>query len=167
MKLLIKIFLPFVLAAMTGALAFAGSAASLPTTLTTDTEPTVTGWFLKEGQCMAVKDFLMLTPRKIKERTGEKLSLKERLALRYVQFQIKRDMKKGVSPADGTFNLDDEDRKFHIGGFLLGLLVPLIGYPISLLFKNRNVRRSALIGFGVQIVILLILLATGNLITYE
>ena len=161
MKNFIKLFLPFVLVAMMGTIAFAGSIASPVPALATDAGPTVTGWFLQDGQSMTVEDFLNITPKKIKERTGEKLSLKERLALRYVQSQIKRDIKKGISPADTAFNLDDEARKFNIGGFLLGLLLGLIGVLISLLFKNRNVRRSALLGFGISILIYLIVLAAG------
>ncbi|TAK32787.1 MAG: hypothetical protein EPO28_17580 [Saprospiraceae bacterium] len=161
MKNFTKSFLSFVIVAMMGTFAFAGSAASSAPALTTDTGPTVTGWFLKDGQSMAAEDFLSLTPKKIKESTGEKLSLKERLALRYVQSQIKRDIKKGISPADATFNLDDEARRFNIGGFLLGLFLGLIGFLISLLFRNRNVRRSALLGWGIAVVIYLIVLAVG------
>lgn len=161
MKNFIKSFLLFVMVAMMGAFAFAGSTASPTPALTTGTGPTVTGWFLEDGQSMAAEDFLNLTPKEIKQRTGEKLSLKEKLALRYVQSQIKRDIKKGISPADATFNLDDEARKFNIGGFLLGLFLGLIGWLISLLFKNKNVRRSALLGWGVAVVIYLIILATG------
>ncbi|MBI5914818.1 MAG: hypothetical protein HY842_05530 [Bacteroidetes bacterium] len=161
MKNFIKSFLSLVIVAMMGTLAFAGSTASPAPALATDAGPTVTGWFLQEGQSMTVEDFLKLTPKKIKESTGEKLSLKERLALRYVQSQIKREVKKGVSPSDEGFNLDDQARKFNIGGFLLGLFFGLIGFLIALLFKNKNVRRSALIGWGVWLVILLISLAAG------
>lgn len=161
MKNFTKPFLPFVIVAMMGTFAFAESAASPAPALTTDTGPTVTGWFLQDGQSMALEDFLKLTPKKIKESTGKKLRLKERLALRYVQSQIKREVKKGQIAPDEEFNLDKQPFKFGLCGFFLGFLFGLIGFLISLLFKNRNVRRSALIGWGVWIVILLIAVAVA------
>jgi hypothetical protein len=129
---------------------------STASALPKDKEPTVTGWFLADNQSMTLEDFLKLTPKKIKEITGKKLNLKERIALRYVQSNIKKDFKKGISNSNDTLNLDEEVRTFNFGGFLLGLFLGLIGYLISLLFKNKNVRRSALIGWGVWIAIFLL-----------
>ncbi len=50
----------------------------------------------------------------------------------------------------------NQNQKFHLGGFLLGLIVP-VGFIITLFFKDKNKKRrtfSALLG-------MLVVLATG------
>ena len=82
------------------------------------------------------------------------MSLRDRLVLRGVQYQVHRKVKKGED-----FNLEElyslEDRDFSFGGFLLGFFLGLIGLLIALLF-GRNAVRSALYGMICNAIIILI-----------
>ena len=158
-----KSFLPFVIVAMMGTIAFAGSAASPAPALTKDTGPTVTGLFLQEGQSMTADDFLKLTPKQIKESTGEKMSLKERLALRYAQSKIKKEIKRGHAARDTKFDLDEVVAEGGTSGmavagfvcslvglFIAGLLLGALGVIFSAIALGK-IKRTGKRGKGLAI----------------
>ena len=107
---------------------------------------------------MDTQDFMRLTPRELKK-LGIKLSLRDRLVLRQVQYQVHRKLKKGEA-----FDLEElydlEDRRFSIGGFLLGFFFSFIGVLIAILF-GRDAVRSALYGMLVNLIIGLIVYASS------
>lgn len=60
----------------------------------TPTEATVEGLDLFEGLGdLTMEEFLTLTPKKIKQKTGQKLKLKEIVALKIAQKKIKKQLK--------------------------------------------------------------------------
>jgi hypothetical protein len=105
---------------------------------------------------MTVQDFLALTPKKYKELTGEKLSLTQKIALKMAQRKMKKAIKNNekVDVAAMAGGLDTSD--FNIGGFVLGLLLNVIGVLIAYLIGDTNVIKWAWIGFAVFLVIFLL-----------
>jgi hypothetical protein len=116
------------------------------------------------GKFMSLADFVTLTPKKFREITGKRLSLINKLSLKFSQRAIKKDIN-----SDGTIDnskllkySDGEGFRLHGGGFVLGLLLGVIGFLITLLFNDDNRKRrmiSSLIGWGVWIIIFLIAIA--------
>lgn len=106
---------------------------------------------------MSVQDFLLLTPKKIKELTGKRISLKNRIGLWYAQKQIhKHAIVLNENVADtGAF-------KINWGAFALGLLLGLIGIIITLFFKDKKAWVSALIGWGIFLAVFLLILSAGQ-----
>ena len=107
---------------------------------------------------MDAKTFLTLTPAKIKEITGKKMTLKEKIGLKLAQRHVKKELKKGhevnmaeVMRAEGNFNWGAAAL-----GFFLGLIGVLIVY---LAFKNdkETARKSAWIGLAVWIAVWLLI----------
>lgn len=109
-------------------------------------------------QNLTTDDLLSLTPERYRLHTGKKLSLGERISLRLVKKSIRKHLKRGE-----TFVLNDvvesEKFKFKIGAFLLGFFFGLIGFLVSLAFKDRrNAMISAGIGWAIGVVIVLTLI---------
>lgn len=115
-------------------------------------ENTVTSPFAN----MTVDDFLSLTPKKYKELTGEKLSLTQKISLKLAQKKIRKAIKnnESIEGADMANAVDTSD--FNIGGFVLGLLLSVIGVLIAYLIGDTSVIKWAWIGFGVFLVIFLL-----------
>lgn len=115
----------------------------------------------KEGLLgLNVEQILALTPGKYEELTGTKMSLKEKIALKYVQRNIKRDLKKHGTVTMEDYVDGDGSVRFNIGGFVLGLLLGLIGVALAYIFSNdKSFRRSSWYGFGVLLILALILTA--------
>ena len=105
---------------------------------------------------MTVQDFLALTPKKYKELTGEKLSLTQKISLKLAQKKIRKAIKNNekVDSTEMANALDTSD--FNIGGFVLGLLLSVIGVLIAYLIGDTNVIKWAWIGFAVFLVIFLL-----------
>jgi hypothetical protein len=105
---------------------------------------------------MNVQDFLALTPKKYKELTGEKLSLTQKISLKLAQKKIRKAIKnnESIDSADMANAIDSSD--FNIGGFVLGLLLSVIGVLIAYLIGDTSVIKWAWIGFGVFLVIFLL-----------
>jgi phosphate-selective porin len=106
---------------------------------------------------MDAKTFLTLTPAKVKEITGKKMTLKEKIGLKLAQRHVKRELKKGhevnvaeALRAEGNFNWGAAAL-----GFFLGLIGVLIVY---LAFKNdkETARKSAWVGFGIWVAVWLL-----------
>jgi hypothetical protein len=151
------ILLPLLLTILASA-TFIPKKESLPTAVTATNENE-----FNEISNITFNDFLKLTPSTIKEITGEKLNTKERLVLSLMQKEIKRGIRKNEISGDTSvdFNQYFEEgiSRFNFGGFVLGLLLGLIGVLFAHIFStNKDFRRSAWQGWGVWLIILLILL---------
>jgi len=107
---------------------------------------------------LSVNDFLSLTPKKIRDMTGQKMSLSQKVALKMAQSKLKKDMKanRQASVSSAAAFVDDSD--FNIGGFVLGLLLSIIGVLIAYLIGDRDVIKWAWLGFGVSAIIFLLIL---------
>ncbi|WP_367390210.1 hypothetical protein [Lewinella sp. LCG006] len=101
-----------------------------------------------------LEDFVHLSAKDVAARTGERLSLKEKLVLKVVQRQVKRQLKKGER-VDLKSAHAEAGTTVNLGGFLLGLLLGLLGVLIALLI-DRDLVTSALYGLLVLVVILVI-----------
>ena len=105
---------------------------------------------------MTVEDFLSLTPKKYKELTGEKLSLTQKISLKLAQKKIKKAIKNNEKVDEGTVASAFDTSDFNIGGFILGLLLSVIGVLIAYLIGDTTVIKWAWIGFGVFLIIFLL-----------
>lgn len=105
---------------------------------------------------MTVQDFLALTPKKYKELTGEKLSVTQKISLKLAQKKIRKAVKNNESIDSATMANAVDTSDFNIGGFVLGLLLSVIGVLIAYLIGDTSVIKWAWIGFGVFLVIFLL-----------
>ena len=107
---------------------------------------------------MDPKTFLSLTPAKIQEMTGKKMTFKQKLGLKLAQRDVKKQLKQGkeVNMADMAKRADGG---ISVLWLILGLLLGVIGVLIALLTKkgkDDNRVKSSLIGWGIWIAIVLI-----------
>lgn len=105
---------------------------------------------------MTVQDFLALTPKKYKELTGEKLSVTQKISLKLAQKKIRKAVKNNESIDSATMANAVDTSDFNIGGFVLGLLLSVIGVLIAYLIGDTSVIKWAWIGFGVFLIIFLL-----------
>lgn len=96
-------------------------------------------------------DFLNLSPREVKKRTGKKLRLKDKIVLRLAQHKVKKALRSGQA-VDWQNTAHHGSSNFHLLGFLLGLLLPVVGNIIAL-FLGRNAFRSSLLGLLISILV--------------
>lgn len=74
--------------------------------------------------------------------------------VKITQKTIKRELRKGIkSDLDDSYR--DNNRRFSVGGFLLGFFFSLIGCLIAILF-GANAFRSSLLGLLCGIIVVLI-----------
>lgn len=104
-----------------------------------------------------LNDFVNMSAKDVAKATGEKLSFKEKVALKLVQRQVKRQMKKGER-VDLPTSYEKAAPSINIGGFILGFLLGLIGVLIALII-DRDLVTSALYGFLAWLVIVLVIVA--------
>jgi hypothetical protein len=105
---------------------------------------------------MSVEEFLSMTPKKFKEVTGQKLSITKKIALKMAQKKIRKALKNNET-VDGTTVANAMDTSdFNIGGFILGLLLSVIGVLIAYLIGDSTVIKWAWIGFGIFLIIFLL-----------
>ncbi|MEO0732824.1 MAG: YqaE/Pmp3 family membrane protein [Bacteroidota bacterium] len=57
-------------------------------------DPALLSAFTQDGQNFTTEDFLALTPKKIREATGRKLSLKESIGLKLAQKKVKKQIRR-------------------------------------------------------------------------
>jgi uncharacterized membrane protein YeaQ/YmgE (transglycosylase-associated protein family) len=114
-----------------------------------------------ELKSVTVKDFISFNTKDYKKLTGKKLSFKEKMGMKLMQKDLARKVR--ANKLDENAKLDfaqtmaEGERSFNIGGFLLGLLLGLIGVALAHIFsRDRAFRRSSWQGVGVLIVIALI-----------
>ena len=103
---------------------------------------------------VSTKDFLGLKASDIKAVTGKKLTIKERILLPIIKTEVYFQSKKN-SDLDAEYYYHRGARNFNLGGFLLGLFLPILGNLIAILF-GRNAFRSSLKGTLVAIILWLL-----------
>lgn len=93
---------------------------------------------------MGVQAFLSLTPAKVKEMTGKKMKLKERIVLKLAQKQVKKEMKKGKEVNLATTMKGFSDN-FNLGAFLLGVFLLFFGVLIVYLtnWEDPSIARKS------------------------
>jgi hypothetical protein len=107
---------------------------------------------------MLLQQFLNLTPKKYYALTGKKLNLGQKISLKLTQRKVKRMIRKG-EPIDLVAmqkRLDTSD--FNLLGFLLGLILNVIGVLIAYLIghDNPNLIKWAWIGVVIQSILILV-----------
>ena len=107
---------------------------------------------------LSVEDFLALTPKKMREMTGQKITLSQKVALKMAQSKLKKELqnKQQASVSSAAELVDSSD--FNLGGFVLGLLLSIFGVLIAYLIGDRDVIKWAWIGFGISAIIYLLVL---------
>jgi hypothetical protein len=105
-----------------------------------------------------LEDFLSLTPKKYTELTGKKMTLPQKVSLKIAQHKVKRAIKKGKTVDLNALSKEVDTSNFNIGGFVLGLLLGIIGVLIAYLIGDRNIIKWAWIGFAVWVGIVLLIL---------
>jgi hypothetical protein len=116
---------------------------------------------------VSVDALVKMNSREFSEVIGHKLSLKEKVVFRLAQREIRKEMKREGLQSDATLDVQkmmaDGEKGFYFGGFILGLLLGLIGVLIAYLMKkDKAFIRSAWIGWGVWVAILIAILASSG-----
>lgn len=102
-------------------------------------------------------ELLNLSRSDVEARIGRKMSFRERMARKIAKKQIKKARKRGTAQdLSAEKAMRDGTTAFNIGGFLLGLLLGLIGVLIAYIVDRDGMVRSAWIGFGVLLALILI-----------
>jgi hypothetical protein len=107
------------------------------------------------------KSFVALTPAKVAEMTGQKMTLNQKINLKLAQRQVKKDLKKGRDVNMIQMAQRAGDGSFNWGAAALGFFLGLIGVLIVYLaFKNDKeaARKAGWIGFAVGLALTLILI---------
>lgn len=105
---------------------------------------------------MSVDDFLKLSPKKYRELTGEKLSLTQKLSLKLAQKELKKAIKTKAFVDESIKSTAIDTSDFNLGGFILGLLLSVVGVLIAYLINDSTVIKWAWIGFGISAIIWLL-----------
>ena len=105
-----------------------------------------------------LEDFLSLTPKKYTELTGKKMTIPQKISLKIAQHKVKRAIKKGKTIDLNALSKEVDTSNFNIGGFVLGLLLGIIGVLIAYLIGDHNIVKWAWIGFAVWVGIVLLIL---------
>ncbi len=105
---------------------------------------------------LSIDDILNKDRKQIEKKIGKKLKLKERIALKVMKKRMKRALKKGKSKKQVKQALARGDFQFHVGGFFLGFLLGLIGVLIAYIFMEKPAIKSAWLGLGVVLVLVLL-----------
>ncbi len=84
------------------------------------------------------------------------------MVFKIAQRELKKEIKAGRVSKDKVLDVKafvaDEMPKFNIGGFVLGLLLGLIGVGLAHIFSNdKSFRRSSWYGFGALLILVVIL----------
>lgn len=107
---------------------------------------------------MTVQDFLSLTPKKYRELTGKKMKFSQKVSLKIAQYKVKRMVKQNKNIDVMKFTPQVETSDFNIGGFVLGLILGIIGVLIAYLIGDRSVIKWAWLGLAVWAAIVLLVL---------
>jgi hypothetical protein len=106
------------------------------------------------------QSFLALTPAKVAEMTGRKMTLNQKINLKLTQRQVKKQLKKGIEVDMMEMAKRANSGSFNWGAAALGFFLGLIGILIVYLaFKNDKevARKSGWIGFAVGVAVALLL----------
>ncbi len=107
------------------------------------------------------KSFLALTPAKVAEMTGRKLTLNQKINLKLTQRLVKKELKKGHAVNMHEMAKRADSGSFNWGAAALGFFLGLIGVLIVYLaFKNDKeaARKAAWIGFAVWVAVALLII---------
>ncbi|MEO8584266.1 MAG: hypothetical protein ABI415_10735 [Flavitalea sp.] len=107
---------------------------------------------------MNIQDFVTLTPRKYKEITGEKMTIPQKISLKIAQHRLKRELKANPQSELRMMSGGVDTSDFNIGGFILGLLLSVVGVLIAYIMDDSNVIKWAWVGFGISLLIILLVL---------
>ena len=119
------------------------------------------------GQKISLMNLSTIDVKDFENLSGRHLKFFDRLGFKLAQKKLRNSIN-----ADGTIdnkklnkflNQGDHSTGFHLGGFALGFLVGLIGVLIAYLINDDNKQNRvkwAWIGFGIAIVLYLIVLLT-------
>ena len=116
---------------------------------------------------VTVDALVKMNSREFAEVIGHKLSLKEKIVFRIAQRELRKEIKREGIQSYATLDVQqmmaDGEKNFYFGGFILGLLLGLIGVLIAYLMKkDKAFIRSTWIGWGAWVVLLVILLASSG-----
>lgn len=116
---------------------------------------------------VTVDALVKMNSREFAEVIGHKLSLKEKIVFRIAQRELRKEIKREGIQSDATLDVQqmmaDGEKGFYFGGFILGLLLGLIGVLIAYLMKkDKAFIRSTWIGWGVWVALIVILLAASG-----
>ena len=106
-----------------------------------------------------VDTFANMSLKEVAAKTGKKLKLRDKIVLKLAQKQIKKNLKKG-KPINAEEIYTTSDKRFNLGGFLLGFFFSLLGVLVALLF-GKNAVRSALLGTLCGLIVVLIAVLAG------
>ncbi len=116
---------------------------------------------------LTVDALVKMSSREFSEVIGHKLSLKEKVVFRLAQRELRKEIKREGLQSDATLDVQqmmaDGEKGFYFGGFILGLLLGLIGVLIAYIMKkDKGFIRSAWIGWGVWVAIVIAVLASSG-----
>ena len=104
------------------------------------------------------ESFIKADFKSLEEASQKKLSVREKIVAKIAQRSLKKELRKGKD-----IDLDDyyhrSDRRFSIGGFLLGFFFPIIGSLVAILFGGNAFRSSLLVLLCAAIVVLILAVA--------
>ncbi|MBA4168296.1 MAG: hypothetical protein H0X41_12285 [Chitinophagaceae bacterium] len=119
-----------------------------------------------DKQWISLEDVANMKPRQFAAITHQHMNILQRAGFALAQKKLRNSI-----DADGTVNnkrlqamvtpMLDGDTGFHMGGFALGFLLGLIGLLIAYLInddKKANRRKWAWLGFGIFVVLYLVLI---------
>lgn len=107
---------------------------------------------------MTMGEFMELTPKTYKEMTGKKMSFSQKLSLKLLQRKLRKAAKNNEQTESHIMPAGLDTSDFSIGGFVLGLLLPIIGVLIAYLIGDTTVIKWAWVGFGIWVIIGLLVL---------
>lgn len=113
---------------------------------------------------MTYQQILDLSPKNFEALTGKQLSFKEKMGLNLLKRDIKAKIKSQEIAVTDKVNFKSaiagEGTSVNILGFFAGLLLGLIGVLlVYLLSDDKVMRRSSWYGWGVWLIILLLLMS--------
>ena len=118
----------------------------------------------KTGKKISLQELSTIDTKNLQSLTGSKMNFAEKLSFKIAQKKLKRSIH-----ADGTidnkkfqklFEKGDVTSGFHLGGFVLGLLLGIIGVLIAYLInddKKHDRVKWAWIGFAIWLVVIIII----------
>ena len=138
------------------------SAVPVPLTLVVPTDTPAPA-----SSTLSVDQVLSMDTRTLSDIIGHRLTLKERLSFQVARRGLRESFRKEGLRGDAQVDLQqlmaEGEKGFYFGGFVLGLLLGLIGILIAYLMKrDKAFIRSAWIGWGVWIAIVVAVLAAAG-----